>query len=146
MKYALPIVMLCLSGCAVMEQIERPNPAGSAPGAAEAQSPPSSARTVEDFDTTTAAERTAAATPSSGGRKLGETIASLGDPTVPGFWVTTDLVDVETPGRVTDLSGNNSVEVTLLPGTNGSARVSLAALRLLNAPLTDLVELNVFAN
>ena len=147
MKRALPFVILSLSGCAVMEQIERPGSSDAVPNAETGTiAPPATARTVEDFDTTTAEERTAAATVSSGGRRLGETIASLGDATLPGFWVMTDLVEAETPGRVTNLANGASVEVTLLPGIAGSARVSLAALRLLDAPLTDLVSLDIFAN
>lgn len=147
MKRALPFVMLCLPGCAVMEQIERPGSTDAVPSVeTSGAAPPPSARTIEDFDTTTAEERTAAASVSSGGRRLGEAIASLGDAAAPGFWVMTDLVDAETPGRVTNLANGTSVEVTLLPGTSGSARVSLAALRLLDAPLTDLVTLDIFAN
>jgi len=147
MKLALPFVMLILPGCAIMEQIERPDAPAAVPGAATSEAlPPPSARTVEDFDTTTAEERNAAVTVSSGGRRLGEAIGSLGDAAVPGFWVMTDLVDAETQGRVTNPANGTSVEVTLLPGTSGSARVSLAAMRLLEAPLTDLVTLDIFAN
>ena len=144
MKSALPFVILSLSGCAVIEQIERPGTGGAAPSAETGT--PASARTVEEFDTTTAEERIAATTVSTGGRRLGETVASLGDAATPGFWVMTDLIDAETPGRVTNVANGTSVEVTLLPGISGSARVSLAAMRLLDAPLTDLVSLDIFAN
>ena len=142
----LLLVVLC-SGCAVIEQIERPNDASSAGDtqATSAPPPPASARTVEDFDTTTRAERVAATTTDTGGRRLGRTVASLGDPTRPGFWIMTPLVDAEGAGRLEYPAKGTSVEVTLLPAEGGSSRVSLAALRLLEAPLTDLAELEVFA-
>ena len=73
-------------------------------------------------------------------------MASLGDPAQPGFWMTTPLVTSERPGRLEYPLKGTSVEVTLIPSEAGSSRVSLAALRLLEAPLADLSELDVFAN
>jgi hypothetical protein len=80
------------------------------------------------------------------GRSLGTAIASLGDPSLPGFWMMTALVAEETQGRIEFPEKGTSAEVTLIPSDGGSARVSLAALRLLEAPLADLSELAVFAN
>lgn len=74
------------------------------------------------------------------------TVAGLGDPSRPGLWLETPLVQAQGPGRVRLRSGGASVPVTLLP-TPGAAtagsRLSLAAMRQLGAPLTELVELEV---
>lgn len=113
--------------------------------------PPKSARTVEQFDTSTAAERAevvkAAAKPPEEAveRALGSTIATLGDPTDPGFWLATPLVSEASEGRVTYGSKTVLVELRPIdgPATAGS-RLSLPAMRLLGAPLTGLPEVKVF--
>lgn len=103
-------------------------------------------RTAEAFDTTTAAERVAAVTPPvRAGRDLGRTIASLGAPTEPGFWLVTPLVETAQDGRVTTASGA-TVRVELRPsGTapGSGSQLSLAAFRALGLGLTDLPELTV---
>lgn len=110
--------------------------------------PPPTARTVEQFDTTTAEDRAAAvAAPSGGERRLGTTIASLGSPTDPGIWFKTPLVNGVTQGRI-EYNGN-SVNVELRPsgGAAGAgSQISLAAMRLIEAPLTSLPEVTVYAN
>jgi len=110
--------------------------------------PPPTARTVEQFDTTTQEDRDAAVAPPTGGeRRLGTTIASLGSPTDPGIWFKTPLVTAVTQGRI-EYNGN-SVNVELRPsgGTAGSgSQISLAAMRLIEAPLTGLLEVTVYAN
>lgn len=108
--------------------------------------PPREARTIEQFDTTTAEQRAAAAAPAAGGRLLGTTVASLGDPARPGFWIMTALAETTGAGRLVYPATGKSVEVELLPLESGSSRVSLAALRVLEAPLTDLPTLEVYAN
>lgn len=120
-------------------------------GRLTAPKPPAAARTVEQFDTTSAEERAAAAAAPAepaGERKLGETVASLGDPARPGFWLETPLVDTAQPGRVVFPGSGQSAQVELLPidgpDTAGS-RISLAAMRLIEAPLTDLPTVEVFA-
>lgn len=142
---ALPFV---LTGCA--ELAMQSEPVEDAPpevtGPLDAPPPPSSARSVEEFDTTTEAQRIAAVQPTSGGRLLGSTVASLGDATQPGFWMSTPLVDAVREGRVVYPETGKSVEVELRPASSGSSRVSLAALRLLEAPLTGLPVLEVYAN
>jgi hypothetical protein len=112
--------------------------------------PSKAARTVEQFDTTSKEQRAKAvkmAVPEKGERKLGKTIGTLGDPTQPGFWLKTPLVNAPAKGRVKYPATGKSVAVDLIPidglKTAGS-RVSLAALRLLGAPLTGLPELIVY--
>jgi len=146
------VLMLVLAGCAERDlEVLRPGPEdlrpAPRPGAAPPP-PPEDARTVEEFDTTTGAERAAAlSAPLPGGeRELGRTVASLGDPARPGFWLETPLVSAPAKGRVIHPETGVSVAVELLPAegpaTAGSL-ISLAAMRLLGLPLTALAELIV---
>ncbi len=144
MKYHALALLPLIAACSLPDLGERPSSAPTV--ATSAPPPPASARTVEDFDTTSTADRAAAARPSSGGTRLGTTVASLGDPAQPGFWIRTPLVSAEGKGRIEFPAKGTSAEVTLIPTEGGSSRVSLAALRLLEAPLTDLSELVVYAN
>ena len=107
---------------------------------APAPPPPRTARTVEQFDTTTAEQRARAASVS-GGTSPWNHGRLAGDPAAPGFWIETPLVTEAGRGRV--VYQGNSVEVDLRPGP--SSRLSLGALRVLGAPLTDLAEVEVFA-
>ena len=103
-------------------------------------------QSAEALDTTTEAERAAATAPDTGGAALGQTVASLGDPTEPGFWLKTPLVQSETPGRV-ETAGGASVQVTLIPiegADTAGSRLSLAAMRALGLGLTDLPTVSVF--
>ena len=109
----------------------------------------SGANTAESLDTTTAEERAAATqAPASSGASLGETVASLGSATEPGLWLKTPLVKKEMPGRVTNPATGKSAAVTLIPiegpPTAGS-RMSLPAMRLIGASLTDLTTVEVSA-
>lgn len=150
---------LVLGGCAQVERVFAPN-ADTPPsenvveeGAVAPESvqrPPVKGRqTPAALDTTTAKERAAAAaapkTPSA--RDLGVTIASLGAPSEPGFWLKTPLVTAPAKGRVDYGANGKSVAVDLIPlaGSEGAgSRMSLAAFRLLEAPLTGLPEVRVF--
>lgn len=109
--------------------------------------PPPAARTAEALDTTTAAQRAAATAPAAqGARVLGKTVVSLGSATEPGLWIKTPLVQTEMQGRVTNPATGQSSTVVLIPipgpATAGS-RMSLAALRLIGASLTDLTTVEV---
>lgn len=109
--------------------------------------PPKDARTVEEFDTTTVEERVEAAAPQTGGRSLGTTVASLGDPTRAGFWLETPLVDAPAKGRVVFPGTGKSAQVDLIPidaPDGAGSRISLAAMRLIEAPLTDLPTIEVY--
>jgi hypothetical protein len=115
------------------------------------KAPPAGARTAAQFDTTTAADRAAALeaakSPLTGGA-LGRTVASLGDPVQPGLWLETPLVETVRMGRVVYLATGTAAVLELQPiaGPEGAgSRLSLAAMRLLEAPLTGLPELEVFS-
>ncbi|QFT45951.1 hypothetical protein FIU97_05110 [Roseivivax sp. THAF40] len=152
--------VLALGGCAQVSNlvgsqaapVAEPAPAAEAAAAAtrppETRIPSASATTAEDFDTTTAEERQAAAAPpaaSGGDTRLGTVVVSLGSPADPGFWVETPLVDAVTPGRVQIAGGGASAQVELRPATAGTgSRISLPAMRLLNVPVTDLPEVDIF--
>ncbi|MGC1505148.1 MAG: hypothetical protein WA782_13550 [Sulfitobacter sp.] len=115
--------------------------------ATAAPPPPPAARTVEALDTTTPEQRAAAiAPPKTPSKALGKTVVSLGSPTEPGLWVKTPMVKSEAQGRVTNPANGKSSLVTLLPldgpATAGS-RMSLPALRLIGASLTDLTEVEI---
>ncbi|MGR3659847.1 MAG: hypothetical protein ACU0CA_01490 [Paracoccaceae bacterium] len=116
----------------------------------EVVAPTADATSVEDFDTTTQAQRVAAATAVSvGEHKVGTTVASLGNAASPGFWIETPLVSKAGEGRVEYGATGKSVAVRLIPidgPVTAGSRISLAALRVLGAPLAGLVDLVVFAN
>lgn len=80
---------------------------------------------------------------------LGRTIASLGDPNKPGFWIETPLASAAGKGKVRYEKSGRTIKVDLIPipgeATAGS-RLSLAAMRLLDAPLTSLPEVVVYAD
>lgn len=161
------LIALCgltLSGCALMQKNapgQTTETAVGAEGAAmrpqarpegaalDAVRPPQAARTVEQFDTTTPEQRAAAAAPApAAAGPIGTTVASLGDPAKPGFWLETPLVKTAQKGRVSYGANGKSAQVDLIPikGPNSAgSRISLAAMRLLDAPLTGLPELQVFA-
>lgn len=110
--------------------------------------PPAGAVTADQFDTTSAADRAAAAAPAAGGTGLGRTVATLGNPADPGFWLETPLVSSVRPGRVVAVANGKSVQVELRPidaAPGAGSRISLPALRLLEVGLTGLHELEVFA-
>lgn len=109
---------------------------------------PAAAR-PEAYDQSTAAEKAAAtAAPAAPARKLGSTIASLGNPTEQGFWIKTPLAKATGQGRLVDPASGKSVNVDLIPlpgPESGGSQVSLAALQMLGVPLTGLPRLEVFA-
>lgn len=109
--------------------------------------PPTNATTVDQFDTTTEEDRAAATATSeeTEGQELGTTIASLGSPAEPGIWLETPLVTVLTPGRITYQETSINIELRPSGGAPGSgSQISLAAMRLIDAPLTGLPEITVF--
>ncbi|MCU9838532.1 hypothetical protein OEZ49_12205 [Ruegeria sp. WL0004] len=78
-----------------------------------------------------------------------QTIAGLGDPTIPGRWMETTLVSQERNGRVVVRKTGATAHVTLIPvaGDPGAgSRLSLEAMRALLAPIDELVELDVYSN
>lgn len=158
------MAVLVLSGCAgkpPFETLLDPVEQGAADGQirplarpetlnTSVSTPPPAARTVEEFDTTTAEQRSdavAEAKTAASEADLGLTIASLGSPSEPGFWLKTPLVSAPSKGRVIYPATGKSVAVDLIPidgpKTAGS-RMSLPAMRLIEAPLTELPEVRVF--
>lgn len=116
----------------------------------DAPPPPTNATSVEEFDTTSAADRKEAvkeAESSNGAKFLGNTIASLGSPTEPGIWMKTPLVKSQVKGRVDYPAKGTSVVVELIPldaSTGAGSQISLAAMRLIEADLTGLPEVKVY--
>lgn len=102
-------------------------------------------RSVEALDAATE-EEIAAATrvPARPGQSLGQVVGSLGSVAQGGFWLKTALVAEEIPGRVVVLETGKAVNVTLRPDDGGGHRLSLAAMRALELPLTALPNIEVF--
>ncbi|MEL7177790.1 MAG: hypothetical protein AAGK28_14870 [Pseudomonadota bacterium] len=156
-QFGCLLALSLLTACAVPSSSQKPpeaealTPETAPSDTSEPAAPSPSARTAEQFDTTTAEDRAEvvkAAATGAQDRALGTTVASLGDPADPGFWLKTPLVTAEQPGRVTYAAQNTSVAVTLIPiegPETGGSRLSLPAMRLLQAPLTGLPEVAVFA-
>ena len=118
---------------------------GSAPLSALKQSslPPIEAQGAAALGAGNGAKIVDATAVSGAGKILGSQIVSLGDPTEPGLWVKTDLVQAEQLGTVA-IVGGQPMQVTLRPLEGaGSPQISLAALRLLGASLTALPEVIV---
>ena len=138
---------LAMQDAAPEQPVEAAQPVPEALDPTPAPSPPAAARTVEEFDTTTAEDRAeAVAAPETAGIGLGTTLATLGSPTDPGIWLKTPLVDAVTPGRVEYLGRSANVELRPSGGAPGSgSQISLAAMRLLEAPLTEVIEVTVSA-
>ncbi|NNJ67081.1 MAG: D-galactarate dehydratase [Boseongicola sp.] len=146
MRWSVGLVLgVVLAGCVVPPEVDVSVPEPEVIDAIEAPAPPPDARRVDEFDTTTEEQRAAALETSNDGVLLGEEVLSLGDPGRSGFWVETPLVATVGEGRIALKDGSREVEVVLFPGT-GSGRISLAAMRLLEVPLTSLVEVNIYEN
>ncbi|MDN3710850.1 hypothetical protein QWZ10_01660 [Paracoccus cavernae] len=83
------------------------------------------------------------------GKKLGLTVASLGDPTQPGFWIKTPLVKSAGKGRIVNPANGKSAKVDLQPlagPASSGSQVSLPALQLIGISLTDLPSVEVYQN
>lgn len=151
------LIVPLLAGCALLPGRDPAQAVSVRPGDGQvhpvarpetgARRPPAGARTADALDTTTEEERQAAAAPAApGGRDLGVTIAALGDPARPGFWLETPLVATPGTGRV-EYQGKTA-QVQLIPiegAATAGSRLSLAAMRLVGAPLAGLPEIRVFA-
>ncbi len=165
MKHSLILCTICLGLAACGAPMERLGLAGpnadktaALPAAEDADQasydpvtsaprPPAAARTVEALDTTTPEQRAAAVAPAAAGaRVLGTTVVSLGSATEPGLWIKTPLVKTEMQGRVKNPATGKSSTVMLIPiegPITAGSRMSLAALRLIGASLTDLTSVEI---
>lgn len=77
------------------------------------------------------------------------TTAVLGDPSTPGRWMQTPLVDTEVTARVVVPRTGAQAYITLIPSRGpegGGSQLSLDAMRTLLVPLDALVEVDVYAN
>ncbi len=156
MRVILIIPVLALAGCSTpsFQSIfgNATAPAVAAPvqtlDLTPPPAPPVTAVTAEQFDTTSQEERDAAIVTEepAGDQALGTTIASLGPPVEPGIWLKTPLVTALAAGRVEYQGKTINIELRPSGGAAGSgSQISLAAMRLIEAPLTALPELTVFA-
>ena len=154
MRYVLILPLAMTAACAVPLD---PAATGSTDASATAPvqtldptpppPPPSNARTVEQFDTTSAEDRAAAEAvdTAASDAALGTTVASLGPPAEPGIWLKTPLVTSLTQGRISYQGNTINVELRPSGGAAGSgSQISLAAMRLIEAPLTSLPEITVY--
>ncbi|MFW2586838.1 hypothetical protein [Sagittula sp. SSi028] len=132
----------------VQGEVEQSRPEAR-PATVSAPKPPAGARTAAQFDTVSAEEKAAAkAAPAdpAGEQALGSTVASLGDPSKPGLWLETPLVKSVQSGRVAYNGQSAKVELRPIDGpASAGSRMSLSAMQLVGAPLTDLPTVEVFA-
>lgn len=109
---------------------------------------PAARATAAQLDTTTPEQRAAAAKPAeSAETRLGNTVASLGNPSEGGFWIKTPLVKERGLGRIVNPATGKSAKVDLIPldgPASGGSQVSLPALQLLGVSLTDLPTIEVY--
>ena len=150
-RLSLLVPLVVVAGCAQLPGLpqlsppaaDRPPPPEEIAAVVAAPPPPAGARTADQFDTTTEEQRAAAANATPAAEEpLGEVVASLGDPGESGLWLETALVDEQRAGRVVAPSGAEAL-VELRPGAGG-ARLSLATMRLLGIPLTELPTVTVY--
>ncbi|MEX0320394.1 MAG: hypothetical protein AB3N21_20770 [Ruegeria sp.] len=144
MRYVALVSLVLMAGCdsirATSDRLFGGTGAQPEPAVAEA---PVDAVEVDDAG---GVEQVAAGPGWTGAR---QTIAGLGDPTKPGRWMETPLVQVERNGRVVSRKTGAQAYVTLIPvpGDPGAgSRLSLDAMRALLEPIDQLVELDVYAN
>ena len=157
MKYTSRILILSValglsacSGFTVPNPFKRAEPAAIAPPVLLETDAPAvdlggGGQSPDALDTASATDLAVAADVS-GGAFIGDTVASLGDPTQPGLWLRTPLVSAETPGRL-EADNGTSLAVTLIPiegSTSAGSRISLSAMRGLGLGLTDLPIVKVF--
>lgn len=141
-KTALGLVFcVCLSACAKIQ----PQAMDVAGDAAIAPLPAGTVRPVARPETATSAHTTGSLTAARG--DLGSTIVSLGSPTESGMWLKTPLVRTQTTGHVTFGAASQKVKLIPIEGAaSAGSRMSLAAMQALGVPLTELVEIRVFAD
>ena len=166
MTYAPMLVLaaVVVTGCTQGAATSATRPAAVVPPSQTAMSPeevqaaaavtrapaprPAARATPAQLDTTTPAQRAAAARPAETAEtRLGTTIASLGNPTEGGFWIKTPLVRERGLGRIVDPATGKSAKVDLIPldgPASGGSQVSLPALQLLGVSLTDLPTIEVY--
>ncbi len=155
-QVVLVSAMLALGGCAALQEAFAPAPAPEAAPESAVETldptppppPPPAANTAAEFDTTNAEDRAEAlaAPEPAGERTLGTTLATLGSPVDPGIWLKTPFVQNVTEGRVEYRGRSVNLELRPSGGAAGSgSQLSLPAMRLLEAPLTGVLELTVFA-
>lgn len=154
----LPVSLLCvvaLAGCVdgltgTPGTSRAPDDVAQRPQARPAPKPPANARTAEAFDTVSLEDRKEAAkVPSGGESRLGTTVASLGDPSQSGLWMKTPLVKTARKGRVVFPGSGKSAQVDLFPldaAPGSGSQLSLSAMQLIGAPLTDLPTLEVYGS
>lgn len=147
LKIALILAAVALAGCGAQPGFSPITPENTGQDFGEFLGV-DGAQTAEDFDTSTDAEREAAAQSDVKlGLELGTTSATLGNAATPGFWLETPLVTARSKGRVKDPRTGKTLKVDLIPiggpPTAGS-RLSLPAMRLLDVDLQSIVDLTVY--
>lgn len=138
MKYILVFLCVLLAGCeTVRSTTDRVFGRSEAAPETEANAEPEAAPETEPVTTR----------PNWDGAK--STTAVLGDPSTPGRWMQTPLVDTEVNARVVVPRTGAQAYITLIPSRGpegGGSQLSLDAMRTLLVPLDALVEVDVYAN
>lgn len=141
MKYVLVFLCVLLAGCeTVRTTTDRVFGRSEAAPETEANAEPEAAEAAPETEPVTTR-------PNWVGAK--STTAVLGDPSTPGRWMRTSLVDTEVTARVVVPRTGAQAYITLIPSRGpegGGSQLSLDAMRTLLVPLDALVEVDVYAN
>ena len=146
-KYLSVIGFVILAGCSV-NKAPPPAPPSAQPeqNTTRILSGTGTLTPASTLDVASATERAAAKSSAQNGRQLlGVTVAALGNPAQTGFWIKTSLVDEQTKGQIASAANGAKVTLTLIPlEAAGGSQLSLSAMRMLQVPLTSLVEVKVY--
>ncbi|MCE8512729.1 hypothetical protein KBY22_08505 [Ruegeria pomeroyi] len=150
MRYLVLISLVALAGCdrvrTTTDKLFGGDKAPETTAAPQAETAPEEAAEAATPEVETAAPPADILPGWEGAR---QTVAGLGDPTIPGRWMETALVEQERNGRVVVRKTGATAHVTLIPGggdPGSGSRLSLEAMRALLAPIDELVELDVYSN
>ena len=134
--------LILISACSQISPEAAPRPAQDAPAVDAVGSTDSEAEVEVEAEAETEVEE-AEAPAATGSQRLGEVTASLGDPSVPGAWISTSLVSSAQPGRIEAPSTGQSANVELRP-SDDAATLSPAAMQALGLSLADIPTVVVY--
>lgn len=147
MRYSVILSLALLTGCTQVSGVAD-NLRNRLGGAGKTQAAPAQEQALPPAADTLPEEPPVPAVKPAADGKLGRTVAGLGDPARSGLWLETPLVTSGGKGRVVWPTTGRWVAVALIPASGevtAGSRLSVEAMRALDAPLTELIEVEVYA-